>query len=141
MWPSLKLIRQKLPYCINSFSGVKAYLHDRASPAWLPTLELGRMEANTPAADKASERYNRASQRKHKKDVSEAISSLLSLKKRRIDFQASLPISQDSDTTDISEPEGVENDSLMQQDEEPQSEPSSCHYRDAQTDLTLEGLK
>ena len=47
---------------LKSFSGVKAYLHDRASPSWIPTLELGQKEIKTPAADKASERYKRTSQ-------------------------------------------------------------------------------
>ena len=77
---------------LNSISVVKAYLHDRVSPSWLPTLELGHKEAKTPAPDKVGERYKRASQRKHKKEVSDAVSSLLSLKKRRIDFRQHLMI-------------------------------------------------
>ena len=30
---------------------------------------------------------------------------------------------------------------MQQQDEEPQLQPSNTHHRDAQTDLTLDGLK
>ena len=82
-------------------------------------MELGQKETKTPAADKASERYKRASQRKHKKDVSNAVTSLLSLKKQRIDFEADQNTTTDNDSTGISEL--VENDSHMQQqDEEPQ---------------------
>ena len=58
---------------LNSISGVKAYLHDRASPSWLPTLELGHKEAKTRAPDKVGARYKRASQRKHKREVSDAV--------------------------------------------------------------------
>ena len=101
---------------------------------------MGQKETKTPAADTASERYKRASKRKHKKDVSEAVTSLLSLKKRRIDFEAYQNTTTDNDSTDISEL--GENDSHMQQqDEEPQLQLSNTHHRDAQTYLTLDGLK
>ena len=125
---------------LNSISGVKAYLHDRASPSWLPTLELGHKEAKTPAPDKVSERYKRASQRKHKREVSDAVSSLLSLKKRRIEFSTT--------SDDSASPDGIctettiltDNDSDNAiQDTLQHSDDEQCKY--VQTDLTLEGLQ
>ena len=43
-----------------------------------PTLELGRKEAEPSASDKVGKRYKRVSQQKHKRENSDAESSLLS---------------------------------------------------------------
>ena len=48
--------------------------------------QLQSLSSRTPSPVSSSSRYNRASQRKDKRKVSEAASSLLSLKKRHIDF-------------------------------------------------------
>ncbi|KAL3854680.1 hypothetical protein ACJMK2_013939 [Sinanodonta woodiana] len=73
--------------CSKHFvESVKAYLHDRTSPSWLPTLDLGYTEISSSVIGAAHERFNRASQRKHKRKISDAVSSQLSLKKRCIDF-------------------------------------------------------
>ncbi|KAL3854700.1 hypothetical protein ACJMK2_013958 [Sinanodonta woodiana] len=74
--------------CSNHFVGsVKAYLHDRTSPSWLPTLDLGYTEISSSVIGAAHERFNRASQRKHKRNISDAVSSLLSLKKKNTEIQ------------------------------------------------------
>ncbi|KAL3888116.1 hypothetical protein ACJMK2_000496 [Sinanodonta woodiana] len=73
--------------CAKHFvGGVTAYLHDRTSPSWLPTLNLGYTEITSSVIGAVHERFNRASQRKHKRKISDAVSSLLTLKKRCIDF-------------------------------------------------------
>ena len=74
-------------------AGVKAYLHDRTNPGWLPSLDLGQpatFRKRTPSPVNASDRYNRVSQRKEKRKVSEVVSSLICLKKRRIVFSESV---------------------------------------------------
>ncbi|KAL3868738.1 hypothetical protein ACJMK2_041507 [Sinanodonta woodiana] len=74
--------------CSKHFvGGVKAYLHDRTSPSWLPTLDLGYTKITSSAIRAARERFNRASQRRHKIKISDAVSSLLTLKRRCIDFR------------------------------------------------------
>ncbi|XP_013409676.1 uncharacterized protein LOC106173183 isoform X1 [Lingula anatina] len=67
--------------CSKHFvGGIKAYLHDRTSPSWLPTLCLGH-SACTP--ESATSRYRRARQRGEKRKRADAITSLLNLKKSR----------------------------------------------------------
>ncbi|KAL3842729.1 hypothetical protein ACJMK2_020717 [Sinanodonta woodiana] len=71
--------------CAKHFvGGVKAYLHDRTIPSWLPTLDLGYTEITSSVIGAAHERFNRSSQWKHKRKISGAVSSLLTLRKRCI---------------------------------------------------------
>ena len=125
------------------FPGVKAYLHDRANPSWLPTIDLGKKEAKTPAPNKVSERYNRASQRKLKKDVSEAASSLLSLKKRRIDFTDSATEKTYTSQNSTETIENFSSDCQQVHDEENYNSqlPAESMCKSIQTDLTCERLK
>ena len=121
---------------------MKAYLHDRASPSWLPSLELGRKEAKTPAPDKVNDRYKRARQRKHKRDVSDAVSSLLSLKKRRIEFSSTSSSSSDVTVNDVHVEDLPETGNSENEDHIPDIiQPSDENCQSVQTDLTLEGLE
>ncbi|KAL3842710.1 hypothetical protein ACJMK2_020698 [Sinanodonta woodiana] len=90
--------------CAKHFvGGVKAYLHDRTSPSWLPTLDLGYTEITSSVIGAAHERFNRSSQWKHKRKISDAVSSLLTLKKRCIDLRGNnaSDISEYVDNTEI----------------------------------------
>ncbi|KAL3864190.1 hypothetical protein ACJMK2_005896 [Sinanodonta woodiana] len=67
-----------MPICVCSqhfVGGVKAYLHDRTSPAWLPSLHLGKSETSSPVPNVhlANDRFLRSSQRKHKRALSQHI--------------------------------------------------------------------
>ena len=64
---------------------------------------MGSKEVQPRALNKVIERYNRARQRKHKRDVADAVSSLLSLKKRRIEFLTSRQRAP-RDKTDVKDP-------------------------------------
>ena len=121
---------------------MKAYLHDLASPSWLPSLELGRKEAKTPAPDKVNDRYKRASQRKHKRDVSDAVSLLLFLKKRRIEFSSTSSSSSDVTVNDVHVEDIPETGDSENEDHIPDIiQPSDENCQSVQTDLTFEGLE
>ncbi|XP_013399039.1 uncharacterized protein LOC106165380 [Lingula anatina] len=68
--------------CSKHFvGGENAYLHDRNSPSWLPTIALGH---SSTKPEPSNARYHRAKQREGKRKVSDAISSLLTLKNPRL---------------------------------------------------------
>ena len=138
-------------YIFRPLSGEKAYLHHRTSPSWLPSLEMGSKEVQPRALNKVIERYNRARQRKHKRDVADAVSSLLSLKKRRIEFLTSRHRAprDKTDIKDTPETDGInitpvqdqtqpsESEKLVQDQSQPsekhvqdQSQPSEKHVQD-----------
>ena len=96
----------------------------------------------TPAPDKVNERYKKASQRKHKRNVSDAVSLLLSLKKRRIEFSAttsSTTSENENDNHVTDQPDNGDTSSESQTEE--QIQPSNENCQSVQTDLTIEGLE
>ena len=117
-------------------------MHDRASPSWLPSLEFGWKEAKTPASDKVNDRYKRASQRKHKRDVSDAVSSLLSLKKRRIEFSSTSSSSSDVTVKDVHVEDLPETGDGENEDHIPDIiQPTDENCQSVQTDQTFEGCR
>lgn len=121
---------------LHCIAGVKAYLHDRNNPAWTPTLYLGQQATSSPAPDVASERYKRVSQRKDKKKVSDAVSSLLSLKKRRIDFSDTV---EEESTDSCDNLDCDTNSSLDCTTDADCAEQMNC--KEIQTDLTAEAIQ
>ena len=104
---------------------------------------MGKKEVKTPAPNKVTERYNRASQRKLKKDVSEAASSLLSLKKRRIDFADRATEKTYTSQNSAETIENFSSDCQPLHDEENYISllPAESTCKSSQTDLTCEHLK
>ena len=99
---------------------------------------MGSKEVQPRALNKVIERYNRARQRKHKRDVADAVSSLLSLKKRRIEFLASRQRAP-RDKTDVKDPpetNGININQVQDQSQpseklvQDQSQPSEKHVQD-----------
>lgn len=85
--------------CSKHFvGGIKAYVLDRANPSWSPTLFLGSGCSPNVATQSVADRYKRASGRKEKKVLSEVASTLLTLKKRRIEFPVEETQSSDENT-------------------------------------------
>ena len=99
---------------------------------------MGSKEVQPRALNKVIERYNRARQRKHKRDVADAVSSLLSLKKQRIEFLASRQRAP-RDKTNVKDPpetDGINIDQVQDQTQpseklvQDQSQPSEKHVKD-----------
>ncbi|XP_013382111.1 uncharacterized protein LOC106154716 [Lingula anatina] len=89
--------------CSKHFvGGIKAYLHDRTSPSWLPTLCLGHSACIPESA--ATSRYRRASQRGEKRKRADAITSLLNLKTPRL--ESDLQVNEQTQLQDRSTSDG-----------------------------------
>lgn len=115
-------------------SGKKAYLHDRLNTAWLPTLHLG---TGTPAS--TSGRYDRTSQRKQRKRVSDAVSSLLSLKKKRINFDLKARDVSASDDHNVSDTDVPTESDAQTIEDGPTIQLTQT--QESQTDLTSDGIR
>ncbi|KAL3864327.1 hypothetical protein ACJMK2_006018 [Sinanodonta woodiana] len=119
-----------MPICVCSqhfVGGVKAYLHVRTSPAWLPSLHLGKPETSSPVPNVhlANDRFIRSSQRKHKRALSQHIDYSKSVTEKH---SASHDISAQCDAGS-SEP-------VLQLPTEYES-----HSKGIQTDLTIKEIQ
>ncbi|KAL3866648.1 hypothetical protein ACJMK2_043931 [Sinanodonta woodiana] len=125
--------------CSQHFvGGLKAYLHDRTSPAWLPSLHLGKPETSSPVPNVhlANDRFIRSSQHKHKRALSNTEVSLRSLKKRHIDYSKSVT-EEHSASHDISALMLCwSSESVLQLPTEDES-----HSKGIQTDLTIKEIQ
>ncbi|KAL3865865.1 hypothetical protein ACJMK2_043214 [Sinanodonta woodiana] len=125
--------------CSQHFvGGVKAYLHDRTSSAWLPSLHLGKPETSSPVTNVhlANDRFIRSSQRKHKRALTNTAVSLRSLKKRHIDYSKSVTEEQSASHDISAQCDAGSSESVLQLPTEDES-----HSKGIQTDLTIKEIQ
>ncbi|KAL3865415.1 hypothetical protein ACJMK2_042806 [Sinanodonta woodiana] len=113
--------------CSQHFvGGVKAYLHDRTSPAWLPSLHLGKPETSSPVPNVhlANDRFIRST------------FSLRSLKKRHIDYSKSVTEEHSASHDILAQCDAGSSESALQLPTEYES-----HSKGIQTDLTIKEIQ
>ena len=117
---------------------MKAYLHNRTSLAWLPSLHLGKPETSSPVPNVhlANDRFIRSSQRKHKRALSDASVSLRSLKKRRIDYSKIVTEEHSASPNISAQCDAGSSESVLQLQTEDES-----HSKGIQTDLTIKEIQ